>query len=516
MRSAAPRAVRSAVGRRAVQSRSSLFSSGASQSLSCRQSFTSSLGITGQTRTFSSTPSRRDDDKGDEPERQWSTPLAKQLGAAISATGPVPLASYMRMCLTADVGGYYTGALEEGRDQFGLKGDFVTSPEISQIFGELIGIWFVTEWMSQGKPASGVELIEVGPGRGTLMADMLRTIQSFPKMANSIDAVYMVEASPELREAQRKLLCGEDATLSESKVGWHSVCKNTSIPIVWTDTIKSIPNSPTKTPLIIAHEFFDALPIHAFQCVSVPVPPSPSSPPTNKTHLQWRELLVSPTPPGSTHTTLRTPPSQSHLTPPPDFQLTLAQAPTRHALYLPESSPRYRAIKSKTGEGAIIEICPDAALAARIGGSPAHPKPHPRGAALILDYGPGDGTVPTNSLRGIRRHARVSPFAEPGLTDLSADVDFAGIAEAALKASEGVEVHGPVEQGAWLRLMGGKERAEALVRARPESKGAVEGAWGRLVDGGVNGMGRLYKVMAVVPEGGGRRRPVGFGGDVGE
>jgi NADH dehydrogenase [ubiquinone] 1 alpha subcomplex assembly factor 7 len=89
-------------------------------------------------------------------------------------TGPVPLASYMRMCLTADVGGYYTGALEKDRDQFGRKGDFITSPEISQVFGELIGIWFVAEWISQGRPKRGVELIEVGPGRGTLMADMLR------------------------------------------------------------------------------------------------------------------------------------------------------------------------------------------------------------------------------------------------------------------------------------------------------------------------------------------------------
>lgn len=78
------------------------------------------------------------------------------------------------MCLTGDIDGYYTGLAEVDRDQFGLKGDFVTSPEISQIFGELVGIWFVAEWLSQGKPKRGVELIEVGPGRGTLMDDILR------------------------------------------------------------------------------------------------------------------------------------------------------------------------------------------------------------------------------------------------------------------------------------------------------------------------------------------------------
>lgn len=86
----------------------------------------------------------------------------------------------MRQCLTSSEGGYYT-THREGQDQFGQKGDFVTSPEISQVFGELLGIWLEVEWQLQGKKKHGVEIIEIGPGRGTLMDDILRvrTLQLF-------------------------------------------------------------------------------------------------------------------------------------------------------------------------------------------------------------------------------------------------------------------------------------------------------------------------------------------------
>ncbi|KAI1132943.1 DUF185 domain-containing protein [Nemania abortiva] len=474
-------------------------------------------------RSFSATPVQKEKE-----EKKWSTPLAKQLAEAINITGPIPLASYMRMCLTADVGGYYTGAIEPGRDQFGQRGDFITSPEISQVFGELIGIWFVAEWMSQGRPRTGVELIEVGPGRGTLMDDILRTIRNFKDMASAIDAVYMVEASKELRLTQKNLLCGEDAAMRESKEGWHSTCKYSDLPIVWADSIKAVPQSASKTPFIVAHEFFDALPIHAFQVVEIPPTQQPvtssgsprsASSNTSSPTRQWREMVVSPTPEGTTHADLGTPKSSQH-EPVPEFQLTLSPSQTRHALYLPESSPRYRALRSTPD--ALIEVCPDASLyisdfATRIGGSAAHPKPNPSGAALILDYGPAD-TIPTNSLRGIRRHARVSPFAAPGLVDLSADVDFLALVEAATRASDGVECHGPVDQAHFLETMGIAQRAEMLASraaAGDEAKGAgIERAWKRLVDRGPGGMGKLYKALAILPENAGMRRPVGFGGDV--
>src|ERR1700760_1507175 len=89
-------------------------------------------------------------------------------------TGPIPVASYMRQCLTSPEGGYYTQTHASGRDPFGQSGDFITAPEISQVFGELAGLWVIAEWMKQGRRSRGVQLMELGPGRGTLMDDMLR------------------------------------------------------------------------------------------------------------------------------------------------------------------------------------------------------------------------------------------------------------------------------------------------------------------------------------------------------
>ncbi|KAL8663415.1 MAG: hypothetical protein Q9202_003934 [Teloschistes flavicans] len=471
----------------------------------------------------------------------------------------------MRQCLTSPEGGYYT-TKREGGDQFGQKGDFVTSPEISQVFGELLGVWLVAEWMLQGRKKHGVEIIEVGPGRGTLMDDILRTVSTFKSLASSVENIYLVEASPSLRTAQKNLLCGEDRAFEEVPAGHRSFSKYANLSITWCEDIRFVPNEPNKTPFIFAHEFFDALPIHAFQSV----PPSPSSSPQNTLQTptgpillnrpspeaskpQWRELLVAPTPPSpitKITTSTASPPQEK---PKEDFQLTLAKASNPSSLLLPTRSPRYGALLPIPGS--TIEISPEshsyaADFARRIGGTPhaipsnpsAAPPPRlkkePSGAALILDYGP-TSTIPASTLRGIRNHKLVSPFSSQGKVDLSADVDFAALVDAALDASEGVECHGPVEQGVFLEQMGIRERAGMLVKGLEKQKKpkGKEGEGGKEGEEGVvgmeerkrgieeamdrlvsripgRGMGTLYKVLAIVPERGGKR-PVGFGGGVG-
>lgn len=165
------------------------------------------------------------------------TPLARLLAARIAATGPITLAEYMADCLLHPVHGYYAT-----RDPFGAAGDFITAPEISQMFGELLGLCLAQAWLDQGAPPA-FALAELGPGRGTLMADALRATRGVPGF-HAAAQVVMVEASPTLEAIQRRRL----APLHPA--------------IRWTARVDDLPALPV---YLIANEFFDALPIRQFQ-----------------------------------------------------------------------------------------------------------------------------------------------------------------------------------------------------------------------------------------------------------
>ncbi|MDJ0627484.1 MAG: SAM-dependent methyltransferase [Rhodobacter sp.] len=163
------------------------------------------------------------------------TPLAELLTRRIAATGPITVADYMAECLLHPRHGYYTT-----RDPLGAGGDFITAPEISQMFGELIGLCLAQAWLDQGAPAP-FTLAELGPGRGTLMADLLRAAGAVPGFAAAAQ-VHLVEASPTLRTCQRETLAGT--------------------PVTWLESTQDLPDAPL---FLIANEFFDALPIRQFQ-----------------------------------------------------------------------------------------------------------------------------------------------------------------------------------------------------------------------------------------------------------
>ena len=161
--------------------------------------------------------------------------LEKILIERIGDTGPLSIADYMEQVLAHPEHGYYMR-----QDPFGVDGDFITAPEISQMFGELLGLWAGVSWMMAGSPGS-VNLVELGPGRGTLMADMLRAAPLVEGFAEVIE-VHMVETSPILKAIQEETL--KDAAISE--------------PPLWHKALADVPEGPS---IIIANEFFDALPI---------------------------------------------------------------------------------------------------------------------------------------------------------------------------------------------------------------------------------------------------------------
>lgn len=165
------------------------------------------------------------------------TPLGEKLISRVRAYGPMTVAEYMEACLSDPFYGYYMR-----REPFGRYGDFVTAPEVTQMFGELIGVWTIVTWEAMGSPREFV-LAELGPGRGTLMADLIRTFRVVPDFAEAA-RLHLIETSPRLRQIQ-------EATLSSA-----------GVRITWHSRIENLPPGPL---IVVANEFFDSLPVRQFR-----------------------------------------------------------------------------------------------------------------------------------------------------------------------------------------------------------------------------------------------------------
>lgn len=162
--------------------------------------------------------------------------LGDMLRARIERDGPMPVEDWMACCLGDPEHGYYMT-----RDPLGSRGDFTTAPEISQMFGELLGLWAVVVWQQMHMPKA-FNLIELGPGRGTLMADALRAGAGVPGLLDAVN-VHMVETSPVLQARQRESL------------------QNVQVPVTWHTDIDALPDGPM---ILLANEFLDALPVRQY------------------------------------------------------------------------------------------------------------------------------------------------------------------------------------------------------------------------------------------------------------
>jgi len=354
-----------------------------------------------------------------------STPLAEEIRTLIRAEGPLPVSRYMALCLGHPRHGYYMT-----RDPLGAAGDFTTAPEISQMFGELIGLWAVATWQQMGAPGP-FRLIELGPGRGSLMADALRAAQIMPSFGAAAQ-VHLVEISPVLRELQQARLAG-------------------SAPVSWHDRLAAVPPGPS---LVIANEFFDALPIDQYV----------------RTADGWHERRVGLD-------------AEGRLA----FGLDPRPSPVAAAFAPPQPAPE------EVPAGAVLERLdsgPALGLSRRLA---AH-----GGAALIIDYGHAGGFGDT--LQALTRHAFADPLEAPGEADLTAHVDFAALARIA--RAQGLGAYGPLAQGGFLARLGLAQRAERLMRASdPATQEAIAQAVMRLAGTEKGQMGELFKVLALAAPG---------------
>jgi NADH dehydrogenase [ubiquinone] 1 alpha subcomplex assembly factor 7 len=386
----------------------------------------------------------------------------------------------MRLCLGHPQWGYYMRG-----DVFGAAGDFTTSPELSQLFGELVGVWCVAacEALRLGERAGGFTLIECGPGRGTLAAAVLRVLGRFPAARGGLRGVHLVETSPALRGVQAATL-GAPAPAPGGGGGPVALGGGpfAGVPVAWWDRVEDVPPGPPA--LLLSHELLDALPTHQLHLVAGAGAP------------RWRELLVDAGEDGGlAHVLARgaTPASVA-------FSSWLAGA--AGARYLQRcraagGAPQWPA------PGDVAEVSPAAAaFSAAVGARVATQG----GAALLVDYGSATG-APRMSLRGVRAHRFVHPLSAPGLVDLSVDADFCAAAEAAAggaAAAAGgdgaVAVLGPSPQGVFLQKLGLAARVQRLVAAVGEGSPAAERLRAeatRLAH--PSEMGAVYKAMAVVP-----------------
>ncbi|KAI0091038.1 S-adenosyl-L-methionine-dependent methyltransferase [Irpex rosettiformis] len=384
--------------------------------------------------------------------------------ATSSATGPMSFSTYMKMCLAHPTEGYYSNP---SNPIFGAKGDFITSPEISQVFGELLAVWMLSQWLNSGN-AKPIRLVELGPGRGTLMADILRVLAQFPAARAAVSDILLVENSDTLKTTQAETL----RPLAE-KNEWN---------LSWTSHIEEVEATDKQYTMVVAHEFFDALPFHLLQATD-----------------GWREVLITsgpdPTSPtklgASTHPLDNPSPGTVKNLSSTNFRTVLSPTSTATANLLGVSSPRFQ----KIPVGGRLEVSPTSFKIARRIGELLHSDSTGTGAAgcaLIIDYGGAKSYG--SSFRAFKGHKIVDVFHRPGECDLTINVDFAYLKDAIADLAMTL---GPLPQGMFLTRMGLRLRVEALkkVAKSEKRKTDIENAAKRLVD--ATGMGSQYQVLAI-------------------
>lgn len=348
--------------------------------------------------------------------------LKNKIIKEIKRCGPMPIDQFMARALFDAEEGYYTT-----KHVFGRKGDFITSPEICQIFGEMIGVLVagtMATWREKLDDKK-VQLVEMGPGRGTLMHDMLRTMQFMPAHARP-GTVKMIETSPNLRDQQQHILTPFRPPENSGYIEW----------------IESFAELPEKPSIIIANEFFDALPIR--QAVFHDG--------------AWRERVVGVQ----------------------DGNLVWADADT----ILPHLDAK------DVQEGAIAEWSDESVNIMQA--CSQHLAKH-GGMAIIIDYGYTEHAF-GDTLQAVKKHAYTNVLEDVGEVDITAHVNFASLKDIAL--AQGLKVHTLTTQSRFLKALGAEIRLSTLCQtAEPGQVIDLIKGLDRLISS--SQMGSLFKVLVV-------------------
>jgi NADH dehydrogenase [ubiquinone] 1 alpha subcomplex assembly factor 7 len=345
--------------------------------------------------------------------------LKSRIADAIRINGPMPVSLFMLMCLHDPRDGYYA-------TRPGFNSDFTTAPETSQVFGELLGLWAAHEWMRLGRPRK-IWIVELGPGRGAMMSDMMRAANSVRGFSDAAE-IALVEVSPALRFEQVQRMAPRQVT--------HF------------DELADVPPGPA---IIIGNEFLDCMSVRQFV----------------RDGNNWRERQVG-------------------LIGPEHLAFGIGPHAELPANVIPV--------------GDQVEVAP--ALETLAESIARRFRQHP-GRALFIDYGPEDRS-PGDTLRAYRAGRQINPLEDPGLCDLTADVDFPRLTR--ISESEGLKVHGPIRQSYFLTRLGARERAQSLANANPGRADEIKAGVQKLV--APEDMGGRFKVICLAPYG--SETPPGF------
>ncbi|CAH1978266.1 unnamed protein product [Acanthoscelides obtectus] len=351
----------------------------------------------------------------------------------------------MREVLVNPMAGYYMH-----KDMLGESGDFITSPEITQMFGEMIAVWLINEWQKAGSPRP-IHIIELGPGRGTLSNDILNVFNHFKVLHKA--SLHLVEVSPFLSSAQARRLCIQSNLTTNDGPAYRRGISHHGIPVFWYNQLEDVPPGFT---LLIAHEFFDALPIHKF----------------HKVHGNFKEVLI-----------------DIDTKDDPDIK---GEYKFRYVLSR-NDTPMLQVLITKGETRDHVEVAPDSI---RISKLIAERIKKLGGVALICDYGHfGTGT---DTFRAFKQHKQVDPLMMPGTADLTADVDFKLLCES-FNSVKDVLCLGPVTQRDFLLETGLEYRFEALKNTIKDAKhiANLTNCYNYLTDN--DKMGERFKFLAVFP-----------------